>query len=76
MKKMLSLDYADIDRQAVFDLYSQIKQNAQWTGWGVHRTLSYFEELIMAVVQIMGGIGLSVSLFLLKVPQDLSLIHI
>ena len=73
MKKMLSLDYADIDRQAVFDLYSQIKQNAQWTGWGVHRTLSYFEELIMAVVQIMGGIGLSVNLFLLKVPQDSSL---
>ena len=50
MKKMLSLDYADIDRQAVFDLYSQIKQNAQWT-----------------------GIGLSVSLFLLKVPQNSSL---
>lgn len=73
IRKMLSLDYVDVDRQAVFDLYSQIKQNDQWTGWGVHRTLSYFEELIMAAVQVMGGVGLSTSLFLLRVPRDSSL---
>ncbi len=73
MKKMLSLDYADVDRQAVFDLYSQINQNTQWAGWGVNRTLDYFEELVMAIVQVMGGIGLSISLFLLKVPQESSL---
>lgn len=76
MKKMLSLDYADVDRQAVFDLYSQINQNTQWAGWGVNRTLDYFEQLVMAIVQIMGGIGLSISLFLLKVPQDSSLAFI
>ena len=73
MKKMLSLDYADVDRQAVFALYSQINQNTQWAGWGVNRTLDYFEELVMAIVQVMGGIGLSISLFLLKVPQESSL---
>ena len=76
MKKMLSLDYADVDRQAVFDLYSQINQNTQWAGWGVNRTLDYFEQLVMAIVQIMGGIGLSISLFLLKVPQESSLAFI
>lgn len=76
MKKMLSLDYADVDRQAVFDLYSQINQNTQWAGWGVNRTLDYFEQLVMAIVQIMGGIGLSISLFLLKVPHDSSLAFI
>ncbi|MDM8200172.1 ABC transporter ATP-binding protein [Allofournierella massiliensis] len=73
MKKMLALDYADIDRQAVFDLYSQIRQNDQWTGWGIYKTLYFFEELVMAVVQIAGGVSLSVSLFLLKVPQNSSL---
>ena len=76
MKKMLSLDYVDVDRQAVFDLYSQIKQNANWAGWGIHRTLSFFEDLVTAVVQILGGIGLSMSLFLLNVPQDSSLAFI
>lgn len=73
MKKMLALDYADIDRQAVFDLYSQIRQNDQWTGWGIYKTLYFFEELVKAVVQIAGGVGLSMSLFLLKVPQNSSL---
>ena len=76
MKKMLSLDYADVDRQAVFDLYSQINQNTQWAGWGVNQTLDYFEQLVMAIVQIMGGISLSISLFLLKVPHDSSLAFI
>lgn len=76
MKKMLSMDYADIDRQTVFDLYSQILQNTQWTGWGIHHTLSYFEELVMAVVKIVGGSGLCVSLFSLKVPHDSSLAFI
>ncbi len=27
MEKMMNLDYADVDRQAVLDLYSQIEQN-------------------------------------------------
>ena len=68
MKKMLTLDYADVDRQAVFDLYSQILQNENWAGWGIRKTISYFESFVTALVQILGGVGLSVSLFLSPVP--------
>lgn len=68
MKKMLTLDYADVDRQAVFDLYSQIMQNENWAGWGIRHTISYFESFVTALVQILGGVGLSVSLFLSPVP--------
>ena len=64
MDKMMALDYADVDRQAVFDLYSQIRQNESWAGWGIRNTISYFESFVTAVVQILGGAGLSVSLFL------------
>lgn len=64
MDKMVALDYADVDRQAVFDLYSQIRQNESWAGWGIRNTISYFESFVTAVVQILGGAGLSVSLFL------------
>ena len=42
MDKMVGLDYADVDRQAVFDLYSQILQNENWAGWGIRKTISYF----------------------------------
>ena len=68
MDKMVGLDYADVDRQAVFDLYAQIRQNENWAGWGIRKTISYFESFVTAVVQVLGGVGLSVSLFLSPVP--------
>lgn len=68
MDKMVALDYADVDRQAVFDLYAQIRQNENWAGWGIRKTISYFESFVTAVVQVLGGVGLSVSLFLSPVP--------
>lgn len=73
MEKMLSLDYADIDRQYVFDLYAQILQNENWSAWGIHYTLHFFELLTNSVIQVIGGIWLSVSLFLIKVPEGSSL---
>lgn len=73
MDKMLGLDYADLDRQYVFDLYSQVCQNENWSSWGILYTLHFFELLINSAVQITGGISLSVSLFVIKVPQDSSL---
>lgn len=68
MDKMVALDYADVDRQAVFDLYAQIRQNENWSGWGLPKVISFFESFVTAVVQILGGVGLSVSLFLSPVP--------
>lgn len=69
MEKMLSLDYSDIDRQYVFDLYSQIMQNQQYTGWGIVKTLDIFESAVTSLIQILGGIVLSFSLFIRKVPD-------
>ena len=73
MDKMVALDYADVDRQAVFDLYSQIRQNENWSGWGLPKVISFFESFVTAVVQVLGGVGLSVSLFLSPVPAGSSL---
>ena len=72
IEKMLRLDYADLDRQYVYDLYAQIRQNDNWNGWGLRYTLYLFEELITAVIRILGGAGLTVSLFLSRVPADRS----
>ena len=66
---MLDLDYEDIERQPIFDLYSQIIQTKYWSGWGIYKTLLFFEELVTAFFQILGGISLSVSLFAAKVPK-------
>lgn len=69
IEKMTSLDYADIDRQYVYDLYYQIRQNENWAGWGGRYAVQYiFEGIITSVSQIIGGVALSVSLFTLQVP--------
>lgn len=76
MDKMFGLDYADIDRQYVFDIYVQIRQSENWSGWGLHRTISVFGDMAAAVVQIIGGLGLSLSLFAAQVPQSSRLVFL
>ncbi|MGN0998153.1 MAG: ABC transporter ATP-binding protein [Faecousia sp.] len=72
-EKMLTLDYADIDRQYVYDLYSQITQTENWAGFGLWRTMDYFGDLVYGAMSILGGVGLSVSLFLNPVPAESTL---
>lgn len=69
MEKMLALDYADIDRQYVYDLYSQVLQTENWAGWGPRKALDLFEAMVYAAVMILAGAGLSVSLFIKRVPD-------
>lgn len=73
MDKMLELDYPQLDRAYVHDLYSQMCQNENWSGWGLARTREHFEPTVTAILQIVGGIGLSVSLFTSKVPEGNSM---
>ena len=67
MDKMLKLDFADIDRQYVYDLYSQIVQASSWAGWGLKTTLWSYTDFITAIIQVITGIILSISLFTLPV---------
>lgn len=68
MEKMMKLDYADIDRQYVYELYSQVKQNENWSFWGFYKSTDIFQKMVLAILRIFGGIALSVSLFVLPVP--------
>ncbi|MCC8150772.1 MAG: ABC transporter ATP-binding protein/permease [Lachnospiraceae bacterium] len=74
MEKMTSLDYADIDREYIYDLFSQIKQNENYSGFGIQMAFHIFEhDFVLGLVQIIGGTALSVTMFLRKVPADSSL---
>ena len=68
MDKMMRLDYADIDRQYVFDLYSQVCQNRRWSGWGLRKAGRFISSMSTAVFRILGGLFLAVGLFTAKVP--------
>ncbi len=70
MDKAASMEFALIDRQQTYDLYSQIMQNRQWASYGLYRDAFHLRDLLKALLQIVGGIGLSVTLFLAKVPSS------
>lgn len=72
-EKMMDLEYADVDRQEVYDLYSQIRQYDNWNGWGILAVRDIFEYAVNAVFQVLGGAVLSVSLFTRMLPADSSL---
>ncbi len=68
--KMMDMDYADVDRQAVYELYNQIEQNGRYRGYGLYLAEYRLEEGARALLRILGGVALSVSLFTAAVPPD------
>lgn len=67
--KMLRMDFCVLDEQHTHDLYSQIQQNANWSGWGFPHVQWSFETIVNGVITILSGLALSVSLFTLPVPE-------
>lgn len=69
-RKMFSMDFMEIDKQETHDLLAQIKQNEQWTGWGLPRIPHMVRLLIESVVGVISGIILTVELFTSNVPEE------
>ena len=69
-RKMFSMDYADMDKQENHDLRSQIRQNENWSGWGLMRVVDVYEAGLKSVTGILSGVALTVTLFTSPVPQD------
>jgi len=59
-----------MDKQSTHDLRSQIRQNANWMGWGISRTLIIISNAIKDVTGILGAIVLTYSLFTTPIPDS------
>lgn len=70
VKKMLSMDFVDIDSQRVFDLKSQIDQNENYSGMGFWFAMSIFRDFTESVFKMIGGIVLIMGLFQSRVPDN------
>ena len=68
--KMLSMDFADIDKAETHDLRSQIAQSENWAGFGFYRFWDQFEKMAQGLAGILGAAVLTVSLFTLPVPAS------
>lgn len=69
MDKYLSMDFVDADSQRIYDLYTRISQSRNYTGMGILEALRMLESLPKAVLQVLAGVGLTVSLFTSQVPS-------
>lgn len=65
--KLLSMDFCDVDDPKTLALLTQIRQNNNWSGWGLNRLPAAFGEMAGAAFRIAGAVALSVSLFTLPV---------
>ncbi len=69
-EKYMSMDYCDVEDQRVRDLRDQIRQNANWAGWGFSRIQWNFEGLVSNFFNVIGAVAMSAGLLIHKVPND------
>ena len=70
LEKLLDMDYVSRDESKTAELLSIIRQNQGGSGWGLHRVIRGYEELCSSVFTLIGGISLTVSLFVSRVPES------
>lgn len=68
--KMKDMDFVDIDSPKTHALLSTIAQNQNGGGWGMHRVTHNFNSLWSSILQLGGGIAMTVSLFASRIPES------
>ncbi len=69
-EKYLDMDYIHMDETETAELYSTIMQNQNSGGWGFYVVFEDYEKLCAAILTLLGGISLTVSLFTSRVPES------
>ncbi len=69
-KKILAMDYVEVDKQKNRDDLSQVLQNEFTTGWGMGETVNWLDSLLSATTRIISASVLLITLFTQKVPES------
>lgn len=69
MNKFMSMDFVDADGQRAQSLYAQVDQVRQMSGRGLYEATRLMQDIASGVFSVLGGVALSVQLFLTPVPQ-------
>ena len=71
--KMLDMDYADIDKHENRELLGVVLQNEITMAFGMGKVIYWAESIYQAILRIIGAVALTVSLFILEVPEEKAL---
>lgn len=69
-EKLFDMDYVSLDETETSELLSMIRQNQNSGGWGFYTVIENYEALCSSVLTLLGGISLTVSLFISPVPKS------
>ncbi len=69
-EKMMSMDYPDADNPKTHEMYNTIEQNRNGGGWGLNQVYGHIERILSALLSLLGGVALTVSLFTSRVPDS------
>ena len=69
-EKLLAMDYIDRDKAQTMELLDRIRQSQGGGGWGLMRVIGGYEDLCSSLLTVLGGISLTVSLFISRVPES------
>ncbi len=69
IRKMFSLDFAELDKQENHDLREQIRENENWSSWGLMKAAYVYGDLVGGIIGLLSGVALTVSLFTSPVPE-------
>lgn len=69
-QKMLDADFAVVDDSKTQEHLSIVMQNENGGGWGLTRVLGNYSSLISNIATFIGGISLTVTLFVSRVPDS------
>lgn len=67
--KFLSMDFESVDAASTQHLRSQIRQNDNWSGWGMRTSIAIMKKGMKAIFIMIGSLALSLQLFLTPVPE-------
>ena len=70
VNKMFRMDYSELDKQENHDLREQIKQNENWSSWGLMRVQEIYCGVVTSVLGLFSGAALTVSLFTAPMPSS------
>ena len=68
-EKMMSMDYSDADNSKTHEMYDTIEQNRNGGGWGMNQVYGHIENALSAILSVLGGAALTISLFTSRVPD-------
>ena len=69
VRKMFALDFAELDKQENHDLREQIRENENWSSWGLMKVAYVYGDFVGGVIGLLSGVALTVSLFTSPVPE-------